>query len=226
MSLHLLENITWHTLAGPHARYATGTHEVRRYAPGFSPIVGFADLTHPDLASLRPYCEVGEHFYCSGWAGAAPAGWQIDAEGTMHQMVWDAAMPNADHRFEAVRLGAEHVPQMLELVGLTQPGPFAARTVELGEYLGCFDGPRLMAMAGERMCAGPLREISGVCTHPDFQGKGLARRLVERLIRREMQRHETPFLHVMAANLNARRIYERMGFRYQQETVVRVVSPH
>ena len=224
MSLHLLDNMAWHTLAGPHAGYATGTNEARRYAPGFSPIVGFADILNPDFAALGPHCEPGEHFYCGGWSGAAAAGWQIDAETTMHQMVWEAPMPEVDAAFEVVRLGSEHVAQMLELVAVTRPGPFGPRTVELGEYFGCFEGQRLMAMAGERMCAGALREISGVCTHPDFQGQGLARRLVLKLIRREMQRHETPFLHVMSDNINARRIYERMGFRYYQETVIRVLS--
>jgi predicted GNAT family acetyltransferase len=80
-------------------------------------------------------------------------------------------------------------------------------------------------MAGERMHAGTLREISGVCTHPDFQGRGLALQLMLLLIRRQMQRGETPFLHVMRDNVNARRLYRRMGFSDYREVVVRVVSP-
>jgi predicted GNAT family acetyltransferase len=40
-----------------------------------------------------------------------------------------------------------------------------------------------------------------------------------------MQRGETPFLHVMRDNVNARRLYRRMGFSDYRETVVRVVSP-
>ena len=79
-------------------------------------------------------------------------------------------------------------------------------------------------MAGERSYAGTLREISGVCTHPDFQGRGLAKRLMLKLIRREMLRNETPFLHVMRDNVGARQLYERMGFRNYREVVVRVVS--
>jgi len=38
----LLDNITWFTLTGPHARYASGAKGVRRYAAGYSPIIGFA----------------------------------------------------------------------------------------------------------------------------------------------------------------------------------------
>jgi predicted GNAT family acetyltransferase len=80
-------------------------------------------------------------------------------------------------------------------------------------------------MAGERLRAGTLAEISGVCTHPDFQGRGYARRLTAKLIRRQMLRNETPFLHVMRDNTAARQLYERMGFRYYKETVVRVIVP-
>ena len=221
---HLLDNITWHTLAGPHAAYATGTDEARRYAPGFSPIVGFANIERPTFDALAPYCQPGEHFYCDGWSGVAPAGWRIDAESTMFKMVWEAAMPAADEAPEALRLGPEHALQALELATLTRPGPFGPRTIELGEYFGCFEGQRLVAMAGERMYAGALREISGVCTHPDFQGRGCARRLMAKLVRRQMQRDETPFLHVMRDNSGAHRLYERMGFRDYRESVVRVLS--
>lgn len=222
---HLLDNITWHTLVGPHAKYAAGAEEVRRYAQGFSPILGFADPGRPDFATLARFCEPGEHFYTDGWSGATPAGWQIDAESTMFKMVWEAEMPAADAAPDAIPLGPEHASQALELATLTRPGPFGLRTIELGEYFGYFDGQRLVAMAGERMQAGTLREISGVCTYPDFQGRGLARKLMLKLVRRQMQRNETPFLHVVRENSGARRLYERMGFRNYRETVVRVITP-
>jgi ribosomal protein S18 acetylase RimI-like enzyme len=221
---HLLDHITWHALSGPHARYATGTEDARRYAPGFSPIVGFASARRPNFAALADYCEPGEHFYCDGWSGVAPAGWQVDVESTMFKMLWEGAPPEDEAAPDAVRLGHAHVAQAVELATLTHPGPFGPRTIELGEYFGCFEGPRLVAMAGERMCAGPLREISGVCTHPEFQGRGLARRLMVKLIRRQMRRGETPFLHVMRDNPGAHRLYQRLGFRDYRESVVRVVS--
>jgi GNAT superfamily N-acetyltransferase len=221
---HLLDNILWHTLNGQHASFAAGTDTVRRYARGFSPILGFADAQRPDFAALLPFCDAGEHFYCSGWTGAAPEGWHIDAEGTMFRMVWDDAMPQVDAAFACIRLDGGHAPQALALATLTNPGPFGLRTIELGEYLGCFDGDRLIAMAGERMRAGVYREVSGVCTHPDFQGKGLARHLMNRLIRRQLLAGETPFLHVVSSNTIAHQLYLRMGFRDYCETPVRVVS--
>lgn len=220
----LLDNITWHTLAGPHSAHSAGTATVRRYAAGFSPIVGFADTQRPDLAALAPHCAPGEHFYCDSWTGAAPPGWRIDTESTMFRMVWDGAVPEADEAPQAMRLGPEHAQQAFELAAATRPGPFGPRTTELGEYFGWFEGQTLVAMAGERMHAGTLREISGVCTQPVHQGRGLARRLMMKLIRRQMQRGETPFLHVMRSNENAHRLYERMGFRTWREVVVRVVT--
>ena len=222
--MHLLDNIFWHSLVGPHAKYAVGAKDARRYAAGFSPIVGFADAERPDLDALAPFCEQDEHFYCGGWSDPAPAGWRIELESTMYCMI--RAVDNAvtDEAPDAVRLGPEHACRALELAELTRPGPFGPRTIELGEYYGYFEGERLVAMAGERMHAGTLREISGVCTHPDFQGRGLARRLMNKVIARELDRGETPFLHVMCANTGAHRLYERMGFRDYRETIVRVIS--
>src|SRR5918993_473469 len=221
---HLLDNIVWRALSGSQAKFSAGNSEARRYALGFSPIVGFANQTEPNFAALAAFCEPGEHFYCDGWSGVAPQGWRVDTETTMFKMIWEAHIPQADKALEATPLGTEHAAQALELAELTRPGPFGPRTIELGDYFGCFDGTRLIAMAGERMHAGSLREISGVCTHPDYQGRGLARRLMLKLIRREMLRNETPFLHVMRENIGAWQLYERLGFRKYREVVVRVVS--
>jgi ribosomal protein S18 acetylase RimI-like enzyme len=221
----LLDNIFWHTLTGPHARYASGTDRARRYASGFSPIVAFPDPLHPDFAALRPFCEPGEHFYCDAWSGPAPEGWRIEAESTMYRMVWDAPVPERDEAADAIALGPQDAQQALDLATRMRPGPFGPRTIELGEYFGYFDDGKLVAMAGERMAAEGLHEISGVCTEPGFQGQGLARRLMLKLIRRQLLRGETPFLHVMRANEAAHGLYLRMGFRDYRESVVRVVTP-
>jgi predicted GNAT family acetyltransferase len=74
------------------------------------------------------------------------------------------------------------------------------------------------------MEAGTLKEISGVCTHPAFQGRGYARRLMHRLIRLQLARGQTPFLHVMKGNDAARALYARMGFRHHSDIAVRVMS--
>lgn len=220
----VLDNIFWLSLIGPQAGSAAGAGGARRYARGFSPIVAFENNERADFEALAPWCDPGEHLYCADWVGAVPSGWQLDTETTMHRMVWDASPPAADETFQAVALGPQHVAQVLELTALTNPGPFGPRTLELGDYFGCFEGDRLVAMAGERAHAGTLREVSGVCTHPEYQGRGLARSLMVKLILRQLQRGETPLLHVMTRNESAHRLYLRMGFRDHAETSVRVIS--
>src|ERR1035438_271083 len=220
----LLDNIIWNSLTGPHLKFAAGAGDARRYAKGFSPIVGFRNPERPDLAALIPFCDPGEHFYCDIWSGPPPDDWQIDKEATMLKMVWEGATPANDEAPDAIPLRADHAAQAVTLATLTNPGPFGLRTIEIGEYFGYFEDSRLIAMAGERMAAGSLHEVSGICTHPECRGRGLARRLTSKLIRRQMQRGETPFLHVMSANTGARALYEKMGFRNYRETVVRVIS--
>ena len=221
---HPLDNIIWHSLAGAHAVYSQGTDRARRYAPGFSPMLGFACAEDPDFEAMAPFCAAGENFYIDVWSGKGPPGWTIEKEATMYKMIWNAETPDIDDLPEPVRLDASHATRALELAELTHPGPFGLRTIELGDYFGFLEGSRLIAMAGERLAAGKLREISGVCTHPEFQGRGLAKRLMVRLIRRELQRGEMPVLHVMCENQTAHGLYERMGFRDHRVSVVRVIS--
>lgn len=220
----LPDNIVWHTLCGPHAQYSAGTQEARRYLAGFTPFIAFADLATPNFQALAPYVEPGERVYCDGWAGAAPAGWRIDAESVLVRMRWEGVEPAADQAPEAVLLGPQHGGAAFELATLTRPGPFSPRAIELGEYFGVFDGARLVSMAGGRSCAGGFTEITGVCTHPDFQGKGLAKGLVLKLIRRRTQLGGALFLRVMRENHAIHDLYRRMGFRDYRETVAREVS--
>jgi len=221
---HILDNIFWNTLSGPQAKFAVGRDDVRRYAPGFSPIIGFGNAEKPNFGVLKEYCKPDEHFYTDGWKAEVPDGWKIEAESTMFKMIYKGSIPEMDEAPDAIALTAEHAPQALELALLTRPGPFGLRTIELGEYFGYFEGTRLMAMAGERTHVEGFREISGVCVHPDFQGRGLSGKLVKKLIRRQIIRGEIPFLHVMRDNVAARSIYGRMGFDDYLESVVRVVS--
>src|SRR5687768_12168279 len=111
----------WNCLSGPHAQYATGAGPVRRYAPGFSPIVGCEDAEHPDFDTLAKFCQPGESFYLDIWSGPAPSGWRIDREARMWKMIWDAPMPAEDAAPDAIRLRAEHASQAVQLAKLTNP---------------------------------------------------------------------------------------------------------
>lgn len=223
MSLSILDHIVWHSLAGAHRGFTSGTSTARRYAAGFSPIVGFADPAAPDFAALESCCEPDTHFYCAGWSGVAPRGWQILDDSGGHQMLWQTPPPPPEAGFAVTRLESQRVPQMLALASAAELPLFGPRSIELGEYVGVFEEGELVAMAGERMTAGRFREISAVCTHPEFRGRGHARRLVAELVRRQLQRGETPFLHVMHDNTAAVAVYRHVGFRHHQDVVLRVV---
>ena len=138
-------------------------------------------------------------------------------------MLWSGKEPAEDPDLAAVRLDRAHVPQQMALAALTKPGPFAERTFELGEFYGVFEGDRLVAMAGERMQADKLHEVSGICTHPEYQGRGLAGRLTLLLVRKQLARGETPFLHVASSNARARSLYERLGFHLDREVPLRII---
>src|SRR5262245_25573656 len=102
---HLLATIIWNSLAGSQAHSSSGTDAARRYARGFSPIIGVPDPHRPDFAALTPFCATDEQFYCDIWSGPAPADWQIEREATMIKMIWDAPMPDEDAAPDAILLG-------------------------------------------------------------------------------------------------------------------------
>jgi predicted GNAT family acetyltransferase len=101
---------------------------------------------------------------------------------------------------------------MFALAALTKPGPFTLRAQALGEFYGIKVDGRLVAMAGERMKLDGFAEVSGVCVHPDFQGRGLGRLLSVFVTHRVLERGETPFLHAFASNSTARALYSSIGF--------------
>lgn len=55
--------------------------------------------------------------------------------------------------------------------------------------------------------------VLNVCVHPDRQGRGLGRRILERLLRLAREHEaDTAFLEVRASNTVAQRLYESAGF--------------
>ena len=78
-------------------------------------------------------------------------------------------------------------------------------------------------MAGERMRLPGYTEVSGVCTHPDFRGRGLARRLSAAVASGIEARAERPFLHAWKTNLTAISLYQDLGFEVRAEVNVAVL---
>ena len=117
-----------------------------------------------------------------------------------------------DLSIEPTPLQQKDVEEMIQLALLTKPGPFASRTIEFGHYYGIFESGQLVAMTGQRLHPYHYAEISAVCTHPNYLGKGYAAALIQHQITLIMSMGQKPFLHVRADNERAIALYHRLGF--------------
>jgi ribosomal protein S18 acetylase RimI-like enzyme len=213
-----LDHPVWSCLTTRHARFALGDGLARRYVASVSPIAAVSGVTQDHVAALDALVDVGDDVGLIGPSvPELPGHWETLYASRLVQMVRADRSPLAEGDVEASPLGAADVPEMLELVGATKPGPFRPRTPELGTYLGIREGGRLIAIAGERMWAGRFREVSAVCTHPDARGRGYARALVGRIVNGMLARGETPMLHVDKPNRRAIDLYLALGFAPRTE---------
>jgi predicted GNAT family acetyltransferase len=151
-----------------------------------------------------------------------PMNWSKVLSGEMYQMVFEAqppAQPNTSLR----KLSIADIPEMLALTKLTEPGPFLPRTIELGAYFGIHEDGLLVAMAGERLKLTGFTEVSAVCTHPDYRGRGYSNALMSTVIAGIMNRGQIPFLHVRTEN-PAVPLYQKMGFRIRAQLHLAVIK--
>ncbi|MFI5613932.1 GNAT family N-acetyltransferase [Amycolatopsis sp. NPDC051903] len=214
----VLDEPAWASLTGPHARFAQRRGRIVRYPVDVAPFLAVDPATSgPVWDDLAALAGPGEVVPFLARAGNPPPGWEILREAAGVQLVDGGVAAAPDP--EAVRLTEADVPEMLDLVARTQPGPFRTRTVLLGTYLGLRHRGALVAMAGERLHPPGWTEISAVCTDPAYRGRGLATRLVLAVAAGIRDRGETPFLHAAAQNHTAIRLYESLGFRLRHRTV-------
>ncbi len=219
----LLDNPAYAALCGPHARFAQVRGRARRYHVEVAPF-----LALPSPSSAQDWRDAAGLVAPGTYAGVLhsgaelPDGWQALETFDLVQMIGERV--TGVNCSEAIALGADDVPEMLELVAETEPGPFLTRTVELGDYLGIRRDGALVAMAGERLQLDGWTEISAVCTKPDHRGRGLASRLVGALIASIQLRSQRAFLHVLASNTAAIRLYQELGFQVRRAATITVVT--
>lgn len=214
---HPLDNPARSSLTGPHAHFAERRGRVLRYPADVSPWLALPDV--PEAADWQDTAALagpGALVPLAAVRVPPPDGWEVEFHIEGVQLVGDGVP--AEPYEEAVRLGADDVPEILELVERTRPGPFLPRTVEMGTYLGVRREGALVAMAGERLHPPGWTEISAVCTDDAHRGQGLATRLILAVAAGIRERGETPFLHAAAENTGAIRLYESLGFRLRRMT--------
>jgi predicted GNAT family acetyltransferase len=209
----LLDNPVYHAMISGNANLSLGTSTVGYFPAAISPFAGLADYSEARFSELAEVLPPKR--------GAAvvspdeiviPASWKVSYHGVGLQMIGEHAVGPSLADWEFVSLQQEHVPLMVDLAKLTNPGPFGERTIEFGNFVGVFDGDRLMAMSGHRLHPSPYIEVSGVCTHPDYLGRGLGAAMTFYQVERIREMGEVPMLHVWAHNVRAIRLYEKLGF--------------
>lgn len=213
-----LDNAVWHALTTLQVNVAERRGSAVRFQPDvgiFGAVERCDDDGWADLAALAGPGGLAVLFRDE--VPDPPEGWRVVQKGPGFQMTLPGRPPEVPlDRAVAVRDldpdATADVTAMVALTSLTEPGPFLSGTSRLGRYVGAFADDELVAMAGERMHLPGWTEVSAVCTHPDWRGRGLAAALTCEIAAAIVDRDERAFLHVAGNNPDAKRVYERVGF--------------
>jgi ribosomal protein S18 acetylase RimI-like enzyme len=215
---NVLDNPAWNALISGNKHLSFGTEQVKYFDKEVSPFAAFIENTPEHfrkLNELLPYDRLA--LLVSPLVLNIPESWKTLQVIKGLQMIYqNSGEQDTVHR-ELIPLTVEHVPEMVQLAKLTNPGPFESGTIKFGHYFGIFENNILVAMAGQRLHVFNYGEISAVCTHPDHTGKGYARQLMIHQIKRILTDGCIPILHVKHENDRAIRMYERLGFQTRKE---------
>jgi ribosomal protein S18 acetylase RimI-like enzyme len=213
---HLLDRPIWSALATRQAHFAQGGDLVRRFPAEVSPFVAAREATPEAVAGIAAEISGGEDISLVEVAPPhAPAGIS-ESRLPIFQMVWERFSSGASD-FDIRPLGEADATEMLALATLTRPGPFRSRTHTMGRFVGVRENGQLIAMAGERLNVTGYHEISAVCTHPDWRGRGLGPTLMRVVGKRILEEGDIPFLHTYATNTTAVALYRKLGFDVRAE---------
>lgn len=215
---HVLDNPAWNALISGNKHLSNGNGEVRYFDKNVSPFIALKEITSDNFRLLHEMLpHNGPALFLTPVEMDIPAPWKVLRIMEGLQMVCDPVKQQDELHQKMIPLTDEHVPQMLALAKLTNPGPFESRTITFGHYYGIFEGDELAAMAGQRMHAFNYAEVSAVCTHPDYTGKGYASQLLQYQINRIKAASGIPFLHVRHDNDRAIKVYESLGFSTRRQ---------
>jgi len=220
---HPLDNPVWYALTSHHATLAKRTATAARYPAEVAPFVAVGVADEAAETQAATLVDVGESVLFVGVAPPLSSAWKAEPAVAIAQMTCTA--PLADVAGPPIdELSHAAVADMLALTALVYPHYFRPRTIEMGRYFGIYDGDTLAAMAGERMRFDGHHEISAVCTHPDYGGRGYARRLMAMLTNDILDSGYVPFLHVSHQNVRAKALYEQIGYRFRADISLTAVQ--
>jgi ribosomal protein S18 acetylase RimI-like enzyme len=209
------DELIWNALHTVHAEFCVASGAAVRYPADVAPFAAVAEKNASGYADLKRLLVAGEKVYLFGERPEVSDSFVVGEALYTEQMIGPETLPEDRGADDAAieKLGWQDAGAMVALTDLAFPGFFRTRTCELGVYFGIRVRGELVAMAGERLALPGFREISGVCTHPAYTGKGFARRLTLCLTREHLRLGVRSFLHVGVKNSRARELYDRLGFR-------------
>jgi ribosomal protein S18 acetylase RimI-like enzyme len=220
---HPLDRPIWSALTTRQQDLAEGGALARRYPTAITPFADMADMSAESFAALGKLMSSSDiAVLFTPDPVVVPDAFRISLADTGEQLIGTPA-ETAISGVEIVTLGAADVAEMIELTELTKPGPFSARTHELGTFLGIRIDGKLVAMTGERMKPANYTEMTAVCVHPDHRGRGYAQLLLGAVARQIVARGEIPFLHVFTNNTSAIALYQRQGMKIRRRLHVTVL---
>jgi predicted GNAT family acetyltransferase len=225
--VHALDRIVWESLTTYHAPLSEGTGLARRFRRDVNLFASARDDSKAALAELSALVKPGEQVFVAQVPGIVIPPGLVEVKSALGVQMLATHAPDAVARADITTLTDADAPEMLALAKLTEPGPFLERTNRMGRFVGIRVEGRLAAMAGERMRIPGYTELSGVCTHPDFRGRGFARRLSAAVVSDIFARGDRAFLHAWKSNHLAIALYEQLGFRARADVNISVLSrPH
>ena len=224
--MNLLDRPVWASLTTAHDHLSLGDEMARRYAPDVNRFASASDDSDAALRALGRLVQPSDQVFILQVPEIhIPSDLTATKVARGVQMVAHVPIaPPCDEPDGIIALGDPDAAEMLDLATLTEPGPFLRNTHHMGSFFGIRVDGRLVAMAGERFRFPGYTEVSGVCTHPDFRGHGLAKRLSRHVAAAIAARGETAFLHAWKSNINAISLYEALGFRLRCEVNVAVLE--
>jgi GNAT superfamily N-acetyltransferase len=218
----LLNNPIWNALSTDQSYLAQSNHLAKRFPREVAPFGAMKSQSPPEYEALAQILAGDTAALFLDSKPVLPTDWTMRISGDMYQMTYEAPPP-ANPNQVIRNLTQADVPEMLALTKLTEPGPFLPRTIELGAYYGIHESGSLVAMAGERLHLTGFTEVSAVCTHPQFRGRGYGNALMSVVISGILNRGETPFLHVKTDN-PAIALYKKLGFQIRAQLHLAVIQ--
>lgn len=224
--MNLLDRPVWASLTTAHAGLSVGDALARRYRSDVNRFASACDDSDAALQALASLVQPADPVFILQVPDIhIPPGLIATKVAKGVQMVAPAPIAPADDAPDhIIVLGDPDAAEMLALATLTEPGPFLPHTHHMGRFFGIRVDGRLAAMAGERFRFPGYTEVSGVCTHPDFRGRGFARRLSRHVAADITTRDETAFLHSWKTNTGAIALYTALGFQLRCEVNVAVLE--